>query len=128
MDANAYLSYPLAVTLGLLAPFLISFLKDVCWPDSTKAILAFVVCVVFGAATAYVSGGTTFENATTSVGIVFTVANLFYKTYFEHTHTNARLEQASIVPAPPAPPVSVAPVSGADQPVTDPIDNNSVTL
>jgi hypothetical protein len=46
-----YLTTPISVFLGLLAPMLTAILKDCTWPAPAKALTSLAVCVVLAALT-----------------------------------------------------------------------------
>lgn len=87
-----YLGLPIAAVLGFVAPFVISTLKQMTWPLQIKLLIAFIVSAVFGAVAAFSTGAASTEDYIGTIGVVFTVSNLFYQSYFANTDLNTRLE------------------------------------
>jgi predicted membrane channel-forming protein YqfA (hemolysin III family) len=106
-----YLELPISVALGFVAPFVISFLKQTAWSLQIKLLLAFAVSAVFGAAAAYSTGALVTEDYVGAIGVVFTVSNLFYQSYFANTPINTRLENVGL----PKPDSKIAPIIPADK-------------
>lgn len=90
----------LPAILGLVAPYLISYLKNVQWSVKKKVALAVLVCAAFGTLSVYLTGEFDAENWIKTIALVFTVSNAFYKTYFEATPTNKKLEDKLYTPQP----------------------------
>ncbi len=83
----------IAAIIGIFLPPVISWLKGAAWSSKAKFFFSLAVCLVLGAATAYVDDPSTFtpENALAAGAAMFTAAQLVYKAYFEGTGLNARL-------------------------------------
>lgn len=96
----------LATILGVIAPIVVSFIKQVSWPP--LAVQAVVVVVSLGAAVLALAVSGTFQSASITVesligygAYIATVAQLVYQTYFKGTVLNGRLERIGGV-APPS--------------------------
>ena len=89
---NSYLELPIAAVLGLLAPLVVSILKQANCPPQLKMLTAFAVSVVFGLIAVFATGDLDPVNYLQSAATVFTVSNLFYEAYFKYTALNAKLE------------------------------------
>jgi len=87
--------------LGLVAPYLISFLKNAKWSVREKVALALLVCAGFGTISVYVTGDLNPESWIKTIALVYTVSNTFYKTYFESTPANKKLEDKLHPPTQP---------------------------
>jgi hypothetical protein len=91
-----YLTTPISVFLGLLAPMLTAILKDCTWPAPAKALTSLAVCVVLAALTVAIT--TPFSSGTGDIdtyleitGTIFMVSTMFYITYFRGTTWDAKL-------------------------------------
>jgi hypothetical protein len=105
-----YLELPIAAVLGFVAPFVISTLKQTTWPIQVKLLVAFLVSALFGTAAAFSTGTATTEDYIGAIGVVFTVSNLFYQSYFANTALNTRLENIGAS----KPTTKAAPIMPAD--------------
>lgn len=83
----------LPITIGLLMPPLISFIKDVAWPRQGKIAVALVISCLGGIASAWVRGGLmlTLENVMVDVAIVVVEAQAFYRLWFQASTFEASL-------------------------------------
>ena len=79
--------------IGLILPFVISFLKSCEWEKKWRFAFAAVVCIAAGAATSYVAGGLVFkpEAAFLDLLIIFGATQVFYKLILEGTGLDQRL-------------------------------------
>ena len=82
-----------AVIVGILMPLVISWLKDVSWPDRAKFYFSVGLCIVAGGLTSLFAGQLVFswQNAVVDIAIVFLAAQVFYKGWFEGTGWERRL-------------------------------------
>jgi biotin transporter BioY len=93
-----------AAMLGVIAPIIISFLKDAKWSMGTKMSLTVAVCVLLGALSVYAAGGVELNSVESYIGAaatVFTVATVMYNTYFKNTELNSELTKALYEPKEP---------------------------
>lgn len=82
------------IFLGIIAPLIISALKQKSWSDSTKIALTFGVCIILSVFSMFITSPEwDWYNATQTVGTIFTAAVLMYKGRFETTKLNKELEQ-----------------------------------
>lgn len=96
------LGSPILVALfGLIAPFVISFLKDPRWGDSTKQVVTIIVAVAFGVLSLWlrIEPGDEplewdLETILGHVAAVGFIAVSLYKLFFQGTDTNRDLENA----------------------------------
>lgn len=93
----------LATILGVVAPMIISFIKQVSWPP--LAVQAVVIGVSLGAAVlalalsgVFQSPSITVESLVGYAAYVATIAQLVYQTYFRYTALNRKLEGGGLVP------------------------------
>jgi hypothetical protein len=95
----------LNLALGLLMPMVVSWLKRNHWPDWAKVLLSLGIALLAGLITAGAEGNWNLSAIGANSGTVFALATVFYKTYFQDTSLNRRLEggqgdgAASIVPS-----------------------------
>lgn len=83
----------IALALGLLMPFVVSWLKCRNWPDWAKIALSLAISIAGGALAALADGRLDLRTLTSASGIVFTSATVFYKAWFATTNLNSRLER-----------------------------------
>ena len=81
------------LVFGLLMPLLVSGLKQESWPDWAKVLTSLLLSLVGGAITAAVNGEFALDRVAGSAGVIFTASTVFYKTYFQDTTFNKRLER-----------------------------------
>lgn len=93
----------LATILGIVAPMIISFIKQVSWPP--LAVQTVVIVVSLGAALLALVVSGTFQSSSITVeslvgyaAYVATIAQLVYQTYFRYTVLNRKLEGGGLVP------------------------------
>ena len=81
------------LVFGLLMPLIVSGLKQQNWPDWAKVLTSLLLSLVGGAITAAVNGEFALDRVAGSAGVIFTASTVFYKTYFQDTTFNKRLER-----------------------------------
>jgi hypothetical protein len=91
------------IVIGQLMPILISWLKSNKMPDAWKVVLSLAASIAVGAVktliAAYLTGTPiTLQSLLGSIGIIMTSATVAYKTWFEHTPLNERLEEKRVLP------------------------------
>ena len=89
-------SASVAVAVGIVIPFLVSFLKDVTWSAKSKQALSLVISLAAAGAIAVFDGGVTATTLVANLGVIFTTAQAFYIQYFESTKVNMKLEESGI--------------------------------
>lgn len=92
--------HPMVVdfTLSVLAPILISFLKNVNWTPNQKLLLTFAVSVVLAFLSVWLSGEQlSVDNLVYSFSIVFTSATAIYRFLLERTELNTLLERTKVL-------------------------------
>ena len=85
----------LNLALGLLTPFVVSWLKQAHWPDWAKALLTLGIALLAGVLTTAVGGNFDLRAISANSAQIFTVAILFYKTYFQNSVINQHLESGT---------------------------------
>lgn len=84
--------------LSVLAPILISFLKDVNWSPNQKLLLTFAVSVALAFVSVWLNGEQlSFDNLTHSFAVIFTSATAIYRFILERTDLNTTLERTKVL-------------------------------
>lgn len=83
----------MALAVSLAVPPVVSWLKDGGWPDWAKVLLALSVSAVAAGALVAMHGSLNLRAVGTSTAIIFTGATFCYKTWFQRSRINARLER-----------------------------------
>lgn len=89
-------SLTVAAIAGFFAPVAVSYLKGADWSDKVKQLVAIAVAFIIGAVITVVDNGVKIDNWDTLVAnftVIYTVANVWYTTYFSSTGINADLEE-----------------------------------
>jgi hypothetical protein len=110
-----YLTTSAAALLGVAAPLLISLLKNSQWPVWVKMSLAVGVSLMFAAIAVFATQGqpVSVEEYIQLASVVFTVATVFYQTYFSKTDFNTTLTEMLYVKTPEVAPL-ITPVVEAE--------------
>jgi hypothetical protein len=82
----------LVLTSSLLTPILVSWIKQNNWPDWAKVLLTLGLSVAAGALIALVDQRADTSDILGTGSLIFTLAVTFYKTCFQSTRLNQRLE------------------------------------
>lgn len=88
-----------AALAGFVVPFVVSFLKNTAWSAQVKQIVSVVVCIVVAFGITVVDNGVDIGDWKTlllNLGVIFTVAQVFYQQYFGGTSVNAKLEVSGV--------------------------------
>lgn len=97
MDVSA--GYGVAALLGVVMPFVISFLKDVTWSTQAKHAVSLAVSAVAAVGITAIDNGVdlaNWQNFVANLGIIFTVSNVVYRQYFENTALNLKVENVGV--------------------------------
>jgi hypothetical protein len=89
----------IAALAGLVVPFFVSFLKNTAWSAKTKQIVSVVICLVVAVGITAIDNGVNLGDWKTllvNLGVIFTVAQVFYQQYFGGTSVNAKLESIGV--------------------------------
>lgn len=91
-----------SLAVGLIMPYVISWVKARHWADGSKVLLSLVICVLGGLLVSVAAGllqgmgwHITGEQWVANAGIVFSAATTFYKTWFQGTAVEKSLTAAS---------------------------------
>lgn len=93
-----------ALLVGVFMPPIISLYKNPAWPMWARVALALGVSLIVGAGTAVGDGTLDLhgldepEGLLGAAGAAFTAATVVYKTWFQSTALNERLENVSVLP------------------------------
>ena len=88
-----------AALAGFVVPFVVSFLKNTAWSAQAKQIVSVAVCLVVAFGITVVDNGVNIGDWKTlllNLGVIFTVAQVFYQQYFGGTSVNAKLEVSGV--------------------------------
>lgn len=83
-----------SVILGLILPFVVSFLKGQQWSDNTKMLFSMGVAIVAAAATLLVQNDFDWNALLTNAATVWATAQLLYRTWFQNTSAEVKLASA----------------------------------
>jgi hypothetical protein len=87
------------VAAGVIIPFIVSFLKDVTWVPKIKQLVSFAVAAVFAVGVTVVDKGVqldTWQALLANLGVIFTIAQVFYTQLIKDTSVNATLENTGV--------------------------------
>jgi hypothetical protein len=93
------MSITFALIGGIIAPFIVSFLKSKAWSAKVKQAVSIATSIAIGAGVTFIDGGMTdfsVANLLANVGVVFSVATVWYNQYFGDTAVNAVLESHGV--------------------------------
>lgn len=84
------------LVLGLVTPFMVSFLKNPKWSTSVKVGLTAVISILLAIAVEFSSGTLVWsiESILPSAATIFATATILYKTLIADTVLNGTLEKA----------------------------------
>lgn len=88
-----------AALAGFIVPFIVSYMKNMNWSSQAKQIVSVVVSLVIAVGVTAVDNGVDLGNwkdLIMNLGVIFTVAQVFYQQYFGGTAINARLESIGV--------------------------------
>jgi putative flippase GtrA len=88
-----------AALAGFVVPFVVSFLKNTAWSAQAKQIVSVVVCLAVAFGITVVDNGVNIGDWKTlllNLGVIFTVAQVFYQQYFGGTSVNAKLDVSGV--------------------------------
>lgn len=74
-----------SLIVGFLLPPALAIVQQSKWPDSVRAIVAFIACAVAGAVTAYLQGDLNLERWVESALVVLVTAIATYKGFWKPT-------------------------------------------
>lgn len=86
----------MSLAVGLLVPIVVSWIKNQDWPNAAKVLLSLFIAALFGAMTTgvelYREGVPwSWEVWGKNLGLVFTSATVFYKSWFQGTNFDSDL-------------------------------------
>lgn len=88
-----------AALAGFIVPFIVSYLKNMNWSVQVKQIVSVVVCLVIAVGITAIDNGVNlgdWKAFIMNLGVIFTVAQVFYQQYFGGTSVNAKLESIGV--------------------------------
>jgi hypothetical protein len=88
-----------AALAGFVVPFIISYLKNMNWSSQVKQGVSVAVCLVVAVGVTAIDNGVdlgNWKNLVMNLGVIFTVAQVFYQQYFGGTAINAKLESIGV--------------------------------
>ena len=89
----------IAALAGIIVPFIVSYMKNTAWSAKTKQVVAIVVSLVVAFGITAIDNGVKFDqwkDLLINLGVVFSVAQVFYQQYFGGTAVNAKLESIGV--------------------------------
>lgn len=88
-----------AALAGFVVPFIVSYLKNMNWSAQVKQVVSVAVCLVVAVGVTAIDNGVDLGNwkdLILNLGVIFTVAQVFYQQYFGGTAVNAKLESIGV--------------------------------
>ncbi len=73
------------IVVAFFSPVVLSVINQPGWSEKTKAVVAFLYCLVVGTITAYLTGATTGADVVTTVLIVLVITISTYKGFWKPT-------------------------------------------
>jgi len=89
----------IAALAGFVVPFVVSYLKNMSWTAQVKQVVSVVVCLLVAVGITAIDNGVNLGNwkdLIMNLGVIFTVAQVFYQQYFGGTSVNAKLESIGV--------------------------------
>jgi hypothetical protein len=89
----------IAALAGLVVPFIVSYMKNTTWSAKVKQIVAVVISLVVALGITVIDNGVEigeWKDLLVNLGVVFSVAQVFYQQYFGGTSVNAKLENIGV--------------------------------
>jgi putative flippase GtrA len=88
-----------AALAGFVVPFIVSYLKNTSWSAQMKQGVSVVISLVVAFGITAIDNGVdlgNWKNLLLNLGVVFTVAQVFYQQYFGGTSLNSKLESIGV--------------------------------
>jgi putative flippase GtrA len=88
-----------AALAGFVVPFIVSYLKNTSWSAQMKQGVAVVISLLVAFGITAIDNGVdlgNWKNLLLNLGVVFTVAQVFYQQYFGGTSINSKLESIGV--------------------------------
>lgn len=80
-----------SIILGLVLPFVVSFLKGQQWSENVKMLFSMGVAIVAAAITLLVQNDFNWESLLANSATVWAMAQVLYKTWFQTTNAEGKL-------------------------------------
>lgn len=88
-----------AALAGFVVPFIVSYLKNMNWSSQVKQGVSVAISLVVAVGITAIDNGADLGNwkdLIMNLGVIFTVAQVFYQQYFGGTAVNAKLESIGV--------------------------------
>jgi L-asparagine transporter-like permease len=85
-----------ALLVGFFLPLAISVIQQAHWSDAARAIVAFIVCLIAGAGTAYFNGDLNAKDWVSAALIILVTAVATYKNFWKPTNVAPVIELATM--------------------------------
>lgn len=88
-----------AALAGFVVPFIVSYLKNMGWSAQVKQIVSVGISLLVAVGITVVDNGVNlgdWKELLMNLGVIFTVAQVFYQQYFGGTAVNAKLESIGV--------------------------------
>jgi putative flippase GtrA len=88
-----------AALAGFVVPFIVSYLKNTSWSAQMKQGVSVVISLLVAFGITAIDNGVdlgNWKNLLLNLGVVFTVAQVFYQQYFGGTSINSKLESIGV--------------------------------
>lgn len=88
-----------AALAGFVVPFVVSYLKNMNWSSQVKQGVSVGVSLLVAVGITAIDNGVDLGNwkdLVMNLGVIFTVAQVFYQQYFGGTSVNAKLESIGV--------------------------------
>lgn len=84
--------------VGFFLPLAISVIQQQGWSDQLRALVAFAMCAIAGAGTAYFQGDFTGKRVISGILIVAVTALTTYRNFWKPTGTSPLVEEKTTLP------------------------------
>ena len=84
--------------VGFFLPLLIAAISRLTWPQTLRAVVAFILCLVAGLGTAYFSGSFSLTNIGLSMGVVLVTAWSSFSRFWNKVGVTDAIEKVTNSP------------------------------
>lgn len=89
----------IAALAGIVVPFIVSYMKNTAWSAKTKQVVAVGISLLAAVGITFIDNGVAigeWKDILINLGVIFSVAQVFYQQYFGGTSVNAKLESIGV--------------------------------
>ncbi len=96
MDTQSLIAW--SGIVGFFLPLLIAAIFRLTWPQTLRAVVSFIICLIAGMGTAYFSGSFSLTNLGLSIGVVLVTAWSSFSRLWNKTGVTDAIEKVTNTP------------------------------